>query len=51
MPEEHKTQPEAERTVDELRQRFAPLVRRLSPDVEPAVVFSCTAVASTEPNK
>ena len=41
MPEEHSAQREAERNVEELRKRFAPLIQRLSPDVEPAVVFSC----------
>ncbi|HZQ53080.1 MAG TPA: hypothetical protein VFB14_12835 [Bryobacteraceae bacterium] len=47
MPEQHKTQQEAERTVEELRKRFAPLIQRLSPEVEPAVVFSC----GSEPDK
>jgi hypothetical protein len=47
MPEEHKTQQKAEPAVEELRKRFAPLIQRLSPETEPAVVFSC----GPEPDK
>jgi hypothetical protein len=38
MPEQ--SQREAERTVEELRKSFAPLVTQLTPEVEPAVVFT-----------
>jgi hypothetical protein len=51
MPEEHNMQHEAEQAVEELRKRFAPLVERLSPEIEPAVVFSCAPAPATEPNK
>lgn len=38
---------QARRTVEELRKRFTPLLARLTPEVEPALVFSCAPVHLT----
>ena len=45
MPDQ--TQRDAERSVEELRKRFTPLLARLTPEVEPAVVFSCAPMKLT----